>query len=84
MLAHHDTAQHEWENDEEFRVFKKQIYHSSLVRILEPLQPGMSTPHVLQCPDGHYRRAIFELGPCIADYPEQVFLSGVVSGWCPR
>ncbi|OJT10478.1 hypothetical protein TRAPUB_13008, partial [Trametes pubescens] len=77
-------AQHEWENDEEFRVFKKQIYHSSLVRILEPLRPGMSTPHVLRCPDGHYRRAIFELGPFIADYPEQVFLSGVVSGWCPR
>lgn len=78
------TAEHEWQNDDEFRVFKKQIYHGSLVKILEPLRAGMSTPHVMQCPDGHYRRAIFELGPFIADYPEQVYLSGVVSGWCPR
>ncbi|EIW51958.1 uncharacterized protein TRAVEDRAFT_40766 [Trametes versicolor FP-101664 SS1] len=77
-------AEHEWEKDEEFRVFKKQLYHGSIAKILEPLRPGMTTPHVLKCPDGHYRRTIFELGPFIADYPEQVFLSGVVSGWCPR
>ncbi len=44
----------------------------------------MSTPHVMQCPDGHFRRAIFQLGPFIADYPEQVCLAGVVSGWCPK
>ncbi|KAI9069864.1 hypothetical protein FKP32DRAFT_1558895 [Trametes sanguinea] len=74
----------EWEHDEEFRIFKKSLYHGSLATLLEPLRPGMTTPHVVLCPDGHYRRAVFELGPFIADYPEQVYLSGVVSGWCPR
>ncbi|KAL7283046.1 hypothetical protein ACG7TL_002470 [Trametes sanguinea] len=78
------TTAHEWEHDEEYRVFKKWLYHGSLAKILEPLRPGMTTPHVMRCPDGHYRRSIFELGPFIADYPEQVYLSGVVSGWCPR
>lgn len=71
-------------NDPNFRLFKKQLYHQSLARILEPLHAGMTTPHVLRCPDGHYRRAIFELGPFIADYPEQVYLSGIVQGWCPK
>ena len=36
------------------------------------------------CPDGHYRRAVYVLGPYIADYPEQVLLAGVVNGWCVR
>ena len=36
------------------------------------------------CPDGRYRRAVYLLGPYIADYPEQVILAGVVSGWCVR
>ena len=44
----------------------------------------MTTPHILLCPDGHYRRAIFELGPFSADYPEQVYLAGIVQGWCPK
>lgn len=44
----------------------------------------MKTPTVLRCPDGHYRRAIFCLGPYIADYPEQAILCGIVQGWCPR
>ncbi|TFK79473.1 hypothetical protein K466DRAFT_505488 [Polyporus arcularius HHB13444] len=72
------------EDSEEFRVFKKQLYHHAIAFILSPLRPGMTTPEVVVCPDGHYRRAIFELGPFIADYPEQVYLSGVVYGWCPK
>ncbi len=44
----------------------------------------MMTYRVVKCPDGHYRRAIFEIGPFIADYPEQVYVSGVVQGWCPK
>ncbi|EIW78065.1 hypothetical protein CONPUDRAFT_34808, partial [Coniophora puteana RWD-64-598 SS2] len=39
---------------------------------------------VLPCPDGHFRRAIYGLGPYIADYPEQVWLSAIVSNWCPK
>ncbi|KAH9846008.1 hypothetical protein C2E23DRAFT_872599 [Lenzites betulinus] len=83
FLAIPKTAR-EWENDNEFRIFKKQLYHGSIAKVLEPLRPGMTQPHVMRCPDGHYRRAVFQLGPFIADYPEQVYLSGVVYGWCPR
>ncbi|KAI0358655.1 hypothetical protein OH77DRAFT_1203821 [Trametes cingulata] len=71
-------------NTEEFRIFKKQLYHAALRQILEPLRHGMSTPEVIRCPDGHFRRTIFEIGPFIADYPEQVYVSGVVQGWCPK
>ena len=44
----------------------------------------MSEPEVVRCADGLHRRAIYGLGPYIADYPEQVLLSGVVQGWCPK
>ena len=44
----------------------------------------MEKPKVVRCADGHFRRAILSLGPYIADYPEQVWLSGVVSNWCPK
>ncbi|KAG1887726.1 hypothetical protein F4604DRAFT_1570585, partial [Suillus subluteus] len=27
---------------------------------------------------------IYGLGPYIADYPEQLLLSGVVQNWCPK
>ena len=39
---------------------------------------------MVRCADGLHRRAIYGLGPYIADYPEQVLLSGVVQGWCPK
>ena len=35
-------------------------------------------------PDGHYRRVIFGIGPYIADYPEQVLLSCILTGWCAK
>ncbi|KAI9429150.1 hypothetical protein BJY52DRAFT_1353967 [Lactarius psammicola] len=44
----------------------------------------MTEPRVIKCPDGHFRHTIFGLGPYIADYPEQVWLSGIVSNWCPK
>ncbi|KAF8200370.1 hypothetical protein BJ912DRAFT_1020063 [Pholiota molesta] len=44
----------------------------------------MTTPEVVHCPDGHFRKVIYSLGPYIADYPEQVWLAGVVQGWCPK
>ena len=58
--------------------------HESLKTILNPLKPFMTKPNVVKCPDGHYRRAIYTLGPYIADYPEQVLIATVVSGWCTR
>ncbi|KAJ3483015.1 hypothetical protein NLI96_g6598 [Meripilus lineatus] len=74
----------EHERQDDFRMFRRQLYHASLVHILQPLREGMTVPQVVLCPDGHYRRAIFELGPFIADYPEQVLLAGIVQGWCPK
>jgi hypothetical protein len=44
----------------------------------------MTHPDIVRCPDDHFRRAFFGLGPVIADYPEQVILTGIVSGWCPK
>lgn len=44
----------------------------------------MTIPEIMRCPDGHYRKIIFQLGPFIADYPEQVMLAGIVQGWCPK
>ena len=79
-----DAAERGEEDTEEFRIFKKQLYHAALAHILSPLRPGMLNPHIVKCPDGFHRRAIFQLGPFIADYPEQVYLAGVVQGWCPK
>lgn len=44
----------------------------------------MTTPEVTLCPDGHFRRVIYGLGPYIADYPEQALLASIVQGWCPK
>ncbi|KAF5378675.1 hypothetical protein D9757_009548 [Collybiopsis confluens] len=68
----------------EYQRFVCQLYHESLTLSLNPLKPGMTTPEIVQCPDRHYRRAIYELGPYIADYPEQVLLAGIVQNWCPK
>ncbi|KAF8261270.1 hypothetical protein EI94DRAFT_1789551 [Lactarius quietus] len=68
----------------EFQLFCRQLYHSCLELVFTPLKPYMTEPKVVKCPDGHFRRAIFSLGPYIADYPEQVWLTGIVSKWCPK
>ncbi|KAJ6512460.1 hypothetical protein C8R45DRAFT_1206566 [Mycena sanguinolenta] len=67
-----------------FQKLVRQMYHACLARVFEPLKAGMTTPEVLQCPDGHFRRVIYGLGPYIADYPEQVWLGCEVQGWCPK
>jgi Plavaka transposase len=77
-------ADRKYQNDDRFRMFRRQLFHSSLGTILEPLRPAMTTPEVTRCPDGHFRRVIYGLGPYIADYPEQVLLACVVQGWCPK
>ncbi|KAF8952643.1 hypothetical protein BDZ97DRAFT_1681013 [Flammula alnicola] len=73
-----------YDNDTAFRKFKRQMYHSSIEAILQSLKPGMTTPVVRRCPDGHFRRVIYDLAAYIADYPEQVYLAGVVQNWCPK
>ncbi|KAF8124100.1 hypothetical protein EV363DRAFT_1178461 [Boletus edulis] len=74
----------EFRNDQEFRDFRRHLFHTSLEAALEPLRTAMTKPEVTLCADGHYRRAIYGLGPYIADYPEQVLLSCVVQGWCAK
>lgn len=68
----------------EFQKFCRQLYHLCLEAVFEPLRPYMMNPKVVRCPDGHFRRAIFSLGPYIADYPEQIWLACVVYNWCPK
>ncbi|KAF8815131.1 hypothetical protein BYT27DRAFT_7080784, partial [Phlegmacium glaucopus] len=75
---------HDHQDSAAFRQFRRQLFHSSLARILMPLKPWMEKPRITRCGDGHYRRVIYGLGPYIADYPEQCLLACVVSGWCPR
>ena len=72
-----------YDNNMKFHQFKHQLYHSSISAILSTLKPAMKTPAVYRCSDGHFCRVIFILGPFIADYPEQVMLSGVLQNWCP-
>jgi len=68
----------------EYQKFARQLYHVSLAHVFNPLKAGMTTPEVVKCPDGHLRRAVYELGPYIADYPEQVWLAAIVQDWCPK
>ncbi|KAH8977840.1 hypothetical protein EDB86DRAFT_2816711 [Lactarius hatsudake] len=67
-----------------FQMFCRQLYHSCLELVFAPLKPYMTEPKVMKCPDGHFCHTIFGLGPYIADYPKQVYLSGIVSTWCPK
>ena len=78
------VAEKEHSNSPKFQLFRRQLFHTSLSHILSSLRPAMSKPEVVKCADGLYRRVIYSLGPYIADYPEQVLVSGIVQGWCPR
>jgi hypothetical protein len=77
-------ADRKYDKDITFRKFKRQLYHDSIAAILTPLKPAMEHPIICRCPDGHYRRVIFDLAAYIADYPEQVYLAGIVQNWCPK
>jgi hypothetical protein len=68
----------------QFRQFRRKLYHTSISIILESLRPGETNPEVYRCPDGHYRRVIWGIGPYLADYPEQVLLACVVQDWCAK
>ncbi|KAG0695647.1 hypothetical protein DFH29DRAFT_984904 [Suillus ampliporus] len=70
--------------DKDFRNFCRQMFHSSLAKIFDSVKPNMTVPDIVHCPDSHFRRVIYGLGPYIADYPEQLVLSGVVQNWCPK
>ena len=84
ILIYYIIAERNHENDPEFRKFRRHLFHTTLEAILEIFKPVMEEPEVVKCPDGHLRRAIYGLGPYIADYPEQCLLSCIVQGWCPK
>ena len=71
-------------DDPSFHKFRRQLLHSSLVKMLESLKLGMTTAKVVRCSDDHFRRAVYGLGPYIGDYPEQTALTCVVQNWCPK
>ena len=77
-------AERKYKDDDRFRMFRHQLFHSSLGAILEPLRPAMTTPDITRCPDRHFCRVIYGIGPYIADYPEQALLASIVNGWCPK
>ncbi|KAG2079823.1 uncharacterized protein F5147DRAFT_749460 [Suillus discolor] len=64
--------------------FRRQLFQHSLAKIFESVKPFMETFDVTHFPDGHFQQTVYGLGPYIADYPEQLILSGVVQNWCPR
>lgn len=88
VLSHtnkiHLIADKQYSGSLKFRVFRRQLFHSSINHILQSLRPAMKTPVIRRCADGHFRRIIYGLGPSIADYPEQALLGCIVQGWCPR
>ncbi|KAJ7610408.1 hypothetical protein FB45DRAFT_1121445 [Roridomyces roridus] len=67
-----------------YQKFVRQMYHACMARVFQPLKAAMTIPEIVQCPDRHFRRVVYGLGPYIADYPEQVWLATVVQGWCPK
>ncbi|KIJ58801.1 hypothetical protein HYDPIDRAFT_101977, partial [Hydnomerulius pinastri MD-312] len=77
-------AAKKYTDDPLFRRFKKQLFHAAMTRILASLKAGMTTPQLMKCPDRHFRHIVFSIGPYIADYPEQVLISGIVQNWCGR
>jgi hypothetical protein len=68
----------------EYQCFCRQLYHKCLELVFEPLKEWMTKTTIVKCPDGRLRCAVFSLGPYIADYPEQVWLTGVVLNWCAK
>ena len=84
LIINFFTANKRQRKRPEYQCFVRQLYHMCLAQIFTPLRSGMTEPEVICCPDGHFRRAIYSLGPYIADYPEQVWLAGIVQGWCPK
>jgi len=78
------TADKQHSDTPAFRRFCRQLFHMSLEHIFSTLRPGMTTPEVVRCADGHFQRAVYGLGPYIANYPEQVLIACVIQNWCPK
>ncbi|KAF7299911.1 hypothetical protein HMN09_00998700 [Mycena chlorophos] len=73
----------EYAKSNDFRKFRRQLFHSSIRRVLDSLKQHMTKPKITRCADRHFRRAIYGIGPDISDYPEQCLITCVVQGYCP-
>jgi hypothetical protein len=74
-------------DDDDGKPYKRwcrQLFHGSLSAIFGSLRPFMTKPDIVRCPDGHWRRAVYQLGPYIADYPEQVLCSCILYLRCTK
>ena len=83
-IIHWQSGDRKYDKSVKFRFFKRKLFHTSFSAILAPLRRGMSAPVIRRCPDGHFRRVIYDLLAFIADYPEQVMLSAIIQNWCPK
>jgi hypothetical protein len=78
------SANREHHETNNYREFCQRLFHTILTEIFSSLKKHMSEPELILFPDGFYRWVIHEFGAYLADYPEQVLLTGVKTGWCPR
>jgi hypothetical protein len=79
--SHKLTGARKDTDNKNFRDFRRQLFHGSLTVIHKPLERFMHDWDVIWCSDHHFRRAIYGLGPYIADYPEQTAAAGTVYNW---
>lgn len=84
LLCHLSLGTKKDMKDGEFWHCCQQIFHPAIAHMLQPLKAAMTVPNVIQCPDGHFCRAVYSLGPYIGDYPEQALLFCIIQGWCAK
>jgi hypothetical protein len=53
-----------------------------MAAILCALLLGITASIIYRCLDGHFHKVIYDLMAFIADYSEQVLLTGIIQGWC--
>ncbi|KAI6011092.1 hypothetical protein EDC04DRAFT_2871132 [Pisolithus marmoratus] len=71
-------------NTPAFHKFKKQLFHSSLAHILCSLHAVITVPETVLFSNEYYHCIIYSFAAYIADYEEQVLLSSIMHGWCPK
>jgi len=60
----------EYADNPKFWRFRRQLFHTSMSKMLECLHPRMTVPEIVCCGDGNYRHVIYGIGLYIVDYSE--------------
>ena len=71
-------------NDEQRRRAQVNLFHICMRDILKPLRDTAADGVVLTSGDGVRRRCHPLLAAYIGDYPEQVLVTGIKNGLCPK